>query len=422
MAYTKVVIIGAGFGGIKVALALGKVKEVDILVIDKTNHHLFQPLLYQVATAALSSNNIATPIREILRNQANTSVVMDEVLSIDPSKKTIFLLHGEAVRYDYLVVATGASHTYFDHPEWEVRAPGLKTLFDAVKIREHLLLSFEQAEKCDSIKEAQKFLRFVIIGGGPTGVEMAGAIAEIARQTMFKNFRKIKPENAEIYLIEGLPHILPAYPMKLRLKAEQDLRKMGVKVLTNTKVTNITEEGVWMDDQWIQTPNIIWAAGNKASALLKTLNVPLDKQGRVIVNSDLTIPNYPEVFVIGDAASVADPKWGTLPGVAPVAMQEGKYVAKIIAKHLPQNARKAFKYFDKGSMATIGKAKAVASIGKLNFSGISAWLTWCFVHVLYLITFRNRFIVMIQWMFWYLTGKRNVRIITRSVDQVDSKE
>lgn len=416
MAYTKVIIIGAGFGGIRAAQALRKA-DISLLVIDKTNHHLFQPLLYQVATAALSTNNIAAPIREILRHQTNTSVIMADVIAIDKQKKKVTMLDGQEHSYDYLVVATGASHAYFGHDEWEQHAPGLKTLKDAVMIREHLLLSFERAEKCDSIAEANAYLRFVVVGGGPTGVEMAGAIAEIAKKTLFKNFRKIKPENAEIYLIEGLENILPSYPAKLGRKAKKDLEKMGVKVMTRTVVTDITPQGVYIRDMFIETPNVVWAAGNRASPLLSTLDVPLDKQGRVIVNLDMSIPDHPEVFVIGDAAAFKDPKTGILPGVAPVAMQQGRYVANIIAKEIPQHERKPFKHHDKGSMATIGKAKAVATWGKLQFSGLMAWLAWCFIHVMYLISFNNRIIVMLHWMFWYLTGKRNVRIILRSIEE-----
>lgn len=416
MPYTKVIIIGAGFGGIKTAQALRKA-DVSLLVIDKTNHHVFQPLLYQVATAALSTNNIAVPIREVLRNQLNTSVIMGDVIDINKQKQEITLLNGQTLPYDYLVVATGASHAYFGHDEWEALAPGLKTLKDAVSIREHILLSFERAERCDSISEANSYLRFVVVGGGPTGVEMAGAIAEITRKTLFKNFRKIKPENSEIYLIEGLEYILPSYPPSLGLKAKKDLEKMGVKVITSTIVTDITPQGVYLGTKFIETPNIIWAAGNKASPLLETLEVPLDKQGRVIVEPDLTIPGHPELFVIGDAAASYNPKLGILPGIAPVAMQQGKYVAKIIAKNEPKDKRKPFKYFDKGSMATIGKAKAVGTLGKIKFSGLLAWLAWCFIHIAYLISFSNRIIVMTQWMFWYITGKRNVRIILRSIEE-----
>lgn len=419
MSYTKVVIIGGGFGGLNVAQALKKA-DAEVLLIDRTNHHLFQPLLYQVATAALSSGTIATPIREILRNQKNTSVIMGEVVSIDKRKQEVVFANGETTHFDYLVVATGASHSYFGHDEWEKFAPGLKTLQDATRIREHILYAYEQAERCDSISEAKKFMQFVVIGGGPTGVEMAGAIAEISHQALFKNFRKIKPEQSKIYLIEGLSQVLPSYPPDLGAIAKKDLEKLGVKVLLNTKVTNITQNGVYIGEKFIETPNVIWAAGNTASPLLKTLATPLDRQNRLVVQPDLTVPGSPNIFVIGDAAACIENEGQTLPGIAPVAIQQGRYVAKIIKQRIAPEKRKPFKYFDKGSMATIGKSKAVAMVGKLKFSGFTAWVAWCFIHILYLISFRNRMIVLMQWMFWYFTGKRNVRLIMEPVDELSS--
>lgn len=415
----KVIIIGGGFGGIKAALALRKA-DIELLVIDKTNHHLFQPLLYQVATAAISTSNIAMPIREILRKQNNTSVLMDDVLAIDKENSTITLLESGILSYDCLVVAAGAITSYYGHHDWKAFAPGLKTLSDAVKIREHILFSFELAERSKSQEEANRHLRFVVIGGGPTGVEMAGAIAEIASTSMFENFKKIKPEHTRIYLIEGSDSILSTYPEKLRIKATNDLEKMGIKVLTNTMVTNMEPEGVYMGDLLIETSNVFWTGGNEASALLRTLKVPLDRQGRVIVEPDLSLEGYPQIFVIGDAAAVKDQQFGTLPALAPVAMQQGKYVAKVIAENIPKDKRTPFKYFDKGSMTTIGKAKAVATIGKLCFSGIFAWLVWGFVHIMYLISFRNRFLVMAQWMFLYFTDKRNACDIIHSIDEIEN--
>jgi NADH dehydrogenase len=415
---TKVIIIGGGFGGIKTALTLRKA-DIELLVIDKTNHHLFQPLLYQVATAAISESNIALPIREILRHQRNTSVLLDDVDAIDKQNRSIHLLEGKVLSYDYLVVATGAIPSYFGHDEWESCAHGLKTLSDAVKIREHILLSFELAERCDTQQEADKYLRFIVIGGGPTGVEMAGAIAEIARTSLFNDFKKIKPADTAIYLIEGSEFILPGYPLKLSRRAQEDLEKMGIKVLVNTKVTNVTHEGVYIGDILIESHNAIWAAGNEASPLLKTLDVPLDRQGRVLVEPDLSIAGYPHLFVIGDAAAVIDPEQGILPAVAPVAMQQGKYVAKIIAQNIPKDKRTPFKYRDKGSMATIGKGKAVAKVGRFYFSGLLAWLAWGFIHIFYLISFRNRFIVMTQWIFLYLTDKRNACTIIQSIDEIE---
>ncbi len=412
MTHSKVVIIGGGFGGLSAARSL-KHARLDVLLIDKSNHHLFQPLLYEVATAALSPGEIATPLREILRSQENTTVIMDEVTKIDKKNKQISLSNGDLIGFDYLIVAIGARHSYFGNDQWETFAPGLKTLSDAIKIREQILVSFEKAERLDSISEAQKYLNFVVIGGGPTGVEMVGSIAEIAYKTMFKNFRRINPKNANIYLIEALPKILPMYSEKLAKSATQTLEKMGVQVLTGKKVVNITQEGVQTEDRFIESKNVIWAAGNQVSPLLKTLDVPLDRAGRVIVEHDLSIPDHPEIFVIGDAAHFVTKASTPLPGVAQVAMQEGRYVAKILKNGIPKEQRQPFAYFDKGSMAIIGKAKAIAAIGKLQFSGFLAWLIWAFVHILFLIGFRNRLGVMLEWGAMLLTGQRGVRLITK---------
>lgn len=419
MAYTKVVIIGGGFGGLNAAKALKKA-NVEILLIDKTNHHLFQPLLYQVASAALSPGNIAAPIREVLHKQKNATVIMGDVTAIDPADRTVATSDGAIFSYNFLILAPGAKHSYFGKDGWEEYAPGLKTLVDAIRIREKVLMAFEKAERCDRFSDMGKYLRFVIIGGGPTGVEMAGAVAEIAHKTMFQNFRRIKPEQSKIFLVEATPQILPTYSKSLAERAKKDLEKMGVKVLVNTPVTDITKDGVRMGDKFIETTNIIWAAGNQASPLLATLKTPLDKQGRAIVEPDLSIPGYSDVFVIGDAAHGLDSSGKILPGVAPVAIQQGRYVAKIIKEDIPFGQRKPFVYLDKGSMATIGKAKAVAEIGKMKFTGFFAWLTWCFIHIAYLISFRNKLIVMLQWFFWYVSGTRTVRLIVRSV--YDEKE
>lgn len=412
----RVVIIGGGFGGLNVAKALKKT-DLDVLLIDKTNHHLFQPLLYEVATAALSPGEIATPLREVLRHQENTTVIMGDVVAIDKGLKQIRLGNGDIIQYDYLVVAVGARHSYFGNDQWEQFAPGLKTISDALKIREQVLISFEKAERLDNLTEAAKFLNFVIIGGGPTGVEMSGAIAEIANKTLFKNFRRIKPEESQIFLVEALPQILPVYPEKLAKKAKSDLEKLGVKVLTGCKVTNITHEGVQLEDRFIECRNVIWAAGNQASPLLKTLDTPLDRPGRVIVEPDLSIPGHPEIFVIGDASNATGKNGNPLPGTAPVAIQEAKHVANIIKNATPKEKRSPFRYRDKGSMATIGKAKAIAMIGKLCFSGFPAWLAWCFIHIAYLIGFRNRFVVMMEWLVCLLTGQRGVRLINRSLEE-----
>lgn len=414
----KVIIIGGGFGGLNVARALKRAK-VDILLLDRTNHHLFQPLLYQVATSALSVSNIAAPLREILRGQANIEVLMADVVRIDKVEKKVFMKNGEAFDFDFLVVAPGASHSYFGHNHWEAFAPGLKTIADGERIREQILMAFEKAERCENLNDAEKYLRFAIVGAGPTGVEMAGSIAEFAHRTLFKNFRRINPANSKIYLIEGANQVLPSFPAHLGAEAQKDLNKLGVEVLLNTFVTDISSEGIYMDKQFLETPNIIWAAGNQASSLLQTLDIPLDKQGRAIVNSDLSIPDHPNIFVIGDAACCFDPQGQPLPGIAPAAIQQGLFVAKIIQKNIPAIERKPFIYFDKGTIATIGRGKAVAIIRKLQFSGFIAWLIWCFVHVLYLISFRYRLFVLMQWIFLYLLGRRQSRVITHPINSQD---
>lgn len=415
MEKTRVVIIGGGFAGINVAKRL-KNNQIELLLLDKKNHHLFQPLLYQVASAALSPADIAFPLREILKHHKNATVLMGDVTKIDKVQKKVFLSDKE-FSYDYLVIATGASHSYFGHNEWASFAPGLKTLTDALGIREKILLSFEKAERLNDPKEAEKYLNFVVIGGGPTGVEMAGAIAEIAHGTLLKNFRRIEPEKAKVFLIEAAPRILPPYPPSLSVKAQKDLEKMGVTVLINTKVTEISKEGVKTEQGFIQAENIIWAAGNQASSLLKELNVPLDRQGRVIVENDLTVPNHPEIFVIGDAACLLDKKGAPLPAVATTAIQEGAYVGKILNQQIPKDKRKPFKYFDKGMLATIGRAKAVASVKGFNFSGFFAWIIWAFVHILYLVGFRNRYSVLLEWYFHYSSGIRGARLIHRSIEK-----
>ena len=412
---SKVVIIGSGFAGLNVAKTL-KSSTHEVLLIDKTNHHLFQPLLYQVATAALSPGEIAYPIREIFRGQKNTTVIMGEVTSVDKDRKQLTLINGDIISYDYLVIATGARHSYFGNNHWEKFAPGLKTVQDALGIRDRILSSFEKAERIGNLSATSKYLNFVVIGGGPTGVEMAGAIAEIANTTLFDNFRRIKPETAKIYLIEALPEILPIYPKELSQIAKKELENLGVTVLTGKKVTAISEEGVTIEDQFIDTANIIWAAGNEASPLLKTLNVELDRQGRAFVGPDLSVPNYPEIFVIGDCSHAKGKEGKPLPGIAPTAIQQGTYVGKVIKKEIPFENRAPFQYFDKGSMATIGKGKAIAITGKFHFSGLLAWLAWGFIHILYLVGFKNRLSVLIQWAGAFFSGERGVRIIQGTLD------
>lgn len=413
----KVIVIGGGFGGLNAVRSLKKA-SFDILVIDKFNHHVFQPLLYQVATAALSPGNIASPIREILSKQDNAAVIMGEVVYVDKDKKKVYLKNGDHYPFDYLVLAPGASHSYFGNPEWEKFAPGLKTINDALTIREKILLSYERAERCGSAEKIQSYMRFVIIGGGPTGVEMAGALSEIAKKSLIKNFRNIRPEQSEIYLIEGEGQLMPTFPKHLADEVLKDLEKMGVKVLLNTKVTKVGNDGIYIGEKFMPCSNIFWAAGNQASPLLRILNVPLDRQGRAMVQPDLSLPNYPNVFVIGDAAHVLDKNGKPLPGIAPVAIQQGRYVAKILKK----KKRPPFNYLDKGMMATVGKSKAVAVIGKVEISGFFAWLAWGLIHIFYLVSFPSRVLVMIQWIFWYITNQRRVRLINRPLADEEISE
>lgn len=414
MSKKKVVIIGGGFGGLNAAKGL-KSADVDILLIDRLNYHLFQPLLYQVAAAALSPANIASPIREILSTQDNASVVMGEVVKINKHEKRVELDTGKSYPYDYLILAPGARHSYFGHDEWESFAPGLKNLADAVVIREKIFSALEEAEKMDKLEDVAKYLRFIIIGAGPTGVEMAGAIAEITRKTLKDNYRHIDPETAEIILIEGENNILPTYPETLCKAARKYLEAMGVTALTGTRVASVSEEGVSVGTHFIEAKNIIWAAGNQAAPLLKQLEVELDRVGRVVVRSDLTPPGDDDIFVIGDAAHFPLPNNQMLPGIASVAIQQGRYAAKMIRKALPHNKRPPFSYFDKGSLATIGKGKAVGLYKGMEFKGYPAWLVWCFIHVFYLISFSSRILVMVQWIFWYWTNKRQDRLIVNVV-------
>ncbi|MBU1100889.1 MAG: NAD(P)/FAD-dependent oxidoreductase [Bacteroidetes bacterium] len=410
----KVVIVGGGFGGLNVAKSLAKA-NLDITLIDKTNHHLFQPLLYQVATAALSPGDIATPIRSILKKQKNVRVLLGEVVSINRELKKVKLHHGE-LDYDYLVLAPGTRHSYFNNPEWEKYAPGLKTIQDALQIRERVLLSFEMAERFYDERDIEPYLTFVVVGGGPTGVEMAGAIAEISKQTMLKDFRKINPLKTKIYLVEGQNRILSSYDEKLSIHARNDLIHLGVTPLIGQKVINITSEEITTDERTIRTKNIIWAAGNSASSILATLDTELDRFDRVMVKGDCTIPEDERIFIIGDAGNYRDIKGMSLPGVAQVAIQQGKYVSKIIKKSIPSEKRERFIYRDKGSMATIGRDKAICEIGRLKLTGFTAWAVWSFVHILFLINFRNKYKVMAEWIYNYLFQKRGIRLITNKTD------
>lgn len=411
----KVIIVGGGFGGLLAAKEFQDT-DFDVTIIDKTNHHLFQPLLYQVAAAALSPADIAIPIRSVFGNQKNIKVLLDEVISVNKENNTIKLT-GSELKFDYLILSPGARHSYFGNDIWENFAPGLKTLSDALKIRELILNSLEAAEKESDVNRRKKHLNFIVIGGGPTGVELAGAIAEIAKKTMIRDYKNFSSDDTKILLIEALPRILTSYSPNLSEKAREDLVQMGVDVRLNTKVTDVNENGVQLGDVFIESKNVIWAAGNVASPLLKTLNIDLDKAGRAIVESDCSIPGYPNIFVIGDAAFMNDDKGQALPGVAPVAMQQGRFVGRLIKNGLNKNNRKKFIYVDKGSMATIGKAKAVAMIKGLKLSGLIAWLAWSFVHIFFLIGFRNRFRVFAEWIWYYITNRQGTRLITNALKE-----
>ncbi len=408
----KCIIVGAGFGGLNTALHL-KNADYDVVVIDRTNHHLFQPLLYQVATAALSPEDIASPIRKVLRNHENCLVLMSEVTRIDKENRVVHLHNHTPIQYDVLVLAPGSRHSYFGHAEWEKLAPGLKTLNDALTLRENILISFEHAELCNSHTAAQTFMNFVIIGGGPTGVEMAGAIAEIAGQTMLKNFKRIDPRSTKVYLVEAAPKLLPAMSEKLSRRAQADLEGLGVQCIIGKPVANITAEGVQVGDQFIRSHNIIWAAGNEAAPMLKTLECAIDRSGRVIVEPDLTVPGHPEIFVIGDAAHYKTASGQPLPGVAPVAIQEALYVSKIIRGNKVGSKNMPFQYRDKGTMSTIGKSRAVAQLFGIEFGGFLAWLSWSLIHLMYLTLYRNRLRVLIEWVYGYFTGQRGARLISK---------
>ena len=408
----RVVVVGAGFGGLNAAQKLARL-PVQITVVDRKNHHTFQPLLYQVATAGLSPGEIAAPIRWILRAHSNIEVLLEEVREFNLKSRSV--ITNEAVLpYDYLIIAAGASHAYFGHPEWEPLAPGLKTIEDALEIRRRVLLAFELAER-QALTGASDFpLNFVVVGAGPTGVELAGTLAEISRHALANEFRAINPARTRILLIEGGPRVLAAYSEDLSRKAEEQLKHLGVEVSTSHMVTRVEPGAVWVGDNRIPASVILWAAGVAASPLGQKLGVPLDRAGRVIVQPDLSIPGHPEVFVVGDLASLQDEHGKMLPGVAPVAIQQGKWVARTIARDLEHQPRRNFRYHDKGSLATIGRAAGVAQFPGFSLSGYFAWLAWLFVHIFFLIGFRNRLIVMIQWAWSYLTYERGARLITGS--------
>jgi NADH:ubiquinone reductase (H+-translocating) len=422
----QVVIVGSGFGGLNAAEALASA-PLRITVIDRRNHHTFQPLLYQVATAGLSPGEIAAPIRSILSRHKNVEVLMAEVVGFDLERRVVKTPDQE-IAYDSLIVAAGASHAYFGHDEWEEFAPGLKTIEDALEIRRRVLLAFELAERQAAAGEPFVPLNFVVVGAGPTGVELAGTLAEICRHSLAPDFRAVDPRHARICLVEGGPNVLPTYPPDLSRSALEQLEKLGVEVHTSAMVTQVEPGAIHIGETRMEAAVILWAAGVLASPLGKKLGVPVDRAGRVLVNPDLSVPGHSEVFVIGDLAALKDASGKWLPGVAPVAILEGRYVGKLIRHEVAREkksdreekvraitaARRPFRYHDKGSLATIGRAAAVAEFGKIHISGFMAWLSWLFIHIFFLIGFQNRVLVLIQWAWSYFTYERSARLITGS--------
>jgi NADH:ubiquinone reductase (H+-translocating) len=405
-----VLIVGAGFGGLYAAKALAGA-AVRITVIDRRNHHLFQPLLYQVAMAALSPGDIAHPIRAILSKQRNVRVLLAEATGIDLAAKKVVLSDGE-ISYDYLILATGVRHAYFGHNEWEKNAPGLKSLEDALEMRRRILLAFEKAERETDEARRRALLTFMVIGGGPTGVELAGAIAEISRQVIARDFRAIDPREARVILVEGGPRILPSYPEDLSAKAEASLAHLGAEVWKGSSVTSIAAGRVHVGEKSVEVETILWAAGVEASKLARSLGVPHDRAGRVLVEPDLSVPGHPQAFVIGDLSTLAGKNGKPLPGVCPVAIQQGRHAARAIQRACRNLPPLPFEYHDKGSLATIGRAAAVADFGWLKISGFFAWAAWLFIHIFFLIGFRNRFVVIFEWAWAYFTYQRAARLIT----------
>jgi NADH dehydrogenase len=410
-----VVIIGAGFGGLYAARSLAR-KRVRITIVDRKNHHVFQPLLYQVATAKLSPADIASPIRSVFGKYKNVHVLLDEATRFDLANKKLSLKTGEEISYDYLIVAAGASHAYFGHEEWAALAPGLKSLEDAVEIRRRVLLAFEMAEREALLEGKRPMLNFIVVGGGPTGVELAGSIAEIAQKVMAKDFRGIDPTRARVVLLEAGQRILPAYPEDLSRSAERQLRHLGVDVLVGRAVTGLQPGKVLVGEEVMASNVTLWAAGVKASPLGNTLGAPTDRAGRVLVAPDLSLPDHPEVFVVGDLAAVSDRSGKPVPGVAPAAIQQGKSAAKNVWRSIHGKPRQPFEYLDKGSLATIGRAAGVAQFGRLHLSGVIAWIFWLTVHIFFLIGFRNRVLVFIQWAWAYFTFESGARLITGNTD------
>jgi NADH dehydrogenase len=408
----RVVIVGGGFGGLYAARAL-KRADVELTVLDRTNHHLFQPLLYQVATATLAPTDITAPIRWLLRRQRQTTVLMAEVQRVEPDRRVVVVEGAREIPYDYLIVAAGARHSYFDHPEWETIAPGLKSIDDAIRLRQRVLTAFERAEQEEDPAERAAWLTFVIVGGGPTGTELAGMLPTIARHTLPREFRRIADEKARVVLLEGGPKVLATYPEALSEHARRDLANLGVEVRTGALVTKVERGMVQVgESDFIRANTVIWAAGNAASPLGRSLGVPLDRVGRVLVEPDLSIPGHPELFVIGDMASIAT-NGKPVPGVAPAAMQMGAHVARTIRRDLEQRPRAPFAYRSRGDLATIGRHRAIADFGRVQLTGPLAWWFWLFLHIMYLAGFRNRLSVLIEWSYSYFTYERGARLITR---------
>ncbi len=416
----RVVIIGAGFAGLYAARELCN-EAIHVTILDRSNHHLFQPLLYQVATAGLSPGDIAQPVRHVLRKCRNIEVLLARVERIDVSAKTVYYPGGE-IEYDFLIVATGATHAYFGHEDWARIAPGLKTLEDAVQIRRMFLTAFEEAEKVRDPKKEAALLNFVIIGAGPTGVELAGTMSEMSRRVLSREFRHIDPAHAKILLLEGGPRVLPTYSERLSASAQKKIEKLGVEVWTNSRVTRLEPDAVYIGEKRIETHRTFWAAGVAASSLGRTLGVELDRTGRVKVTPDLSITDHPEVFVVGDLAAVTDAEGKQVPGVAPAAIQMGRYAAKQILRAAQSRPLQTpFVYNDKGSLATIGRAAAIGSFGKIEISGFIAWLGWLLIHIFFLIGFRNRLFVLLQWAWSYIGLRTSARLITYYEDSVETE-
>ena len=410
-----VVVIGGGFAGLHAARTLRRA-EVDVTLVDRTNHHLFQPLLYQVATATLAPSDISVPIRWVLRRHKNIRVLMAEVTGIDVARRVVQLDGGDReMSYDYLVVASGARHSYYGHDDWERLAPGLKSLDDAFEIRRRFLLAYERAERVEAGPARDAYMTFVIVGGGPTGVELAGIIPDVARHALAEDFRAIDTRQTRVVLLEGGPRLLPSFPESLSARARRDLEELGVEVRTGFIVTRVARDGVYVGDEHIPARTVFWAAGNAASPLGRMLGAPVDRSGRVLVEADLSIPGHREVFVAGDLAAVTQADGTSVPGVAPAANQMGAAAGRNILRDLSRSPREHFRYTDKGNMATIGRHRAIAVIRRAKFGGRIAWLLWLFIHIMYLVGFRNRVSVLIQWAYAYFTWQRGSRLITGAV-------